>query len=625
TTEAVFVLDVPNGEYDVIVTLGETIVAHDQMGVFLEGVQVDSVTTAAGEFANNSYRTSVSDGQLTLRLQDLGGSDSWVMINALDVVFAGPDQTGPFVNNTSASGTLAGPIDRLQVNFNELIQEASFTIDDVIALEGPSGPITPTGVNPLPTGDYEITFASQNESGPYRLVIGPDVLDIAGNPMDQDGDGIAGEIPDDQFETNFTLEAGLAVVAAYDFGSSTSPLASGFTRVTGGDAYNASTGFGWQDDAVFTINWGGEPLTQDLNYTRDATFVVDIPNGEYDIELTMGEAIISHEQMGVFIEGVQVDSVSTAGFEFVTNTYRTSISDGQLSLRLQDLGGSNVYAVINGLRLLYAGPDTTGPMVDSTDASGTVEGPIDRVRVAFNEPIQADSFTLADISRLSGPDGDITPIAVNEVAVGEFEIVFPTTNEPGEYRLTLGPDVLDIAGNSMDQDQDGTFGEADEDQFDTTFVLQAGLPTIARFDFGTNTSPVETDYTRVSSSDQYDSEVGFGWTDGSVYSISWGGATLTRDLNYTADATFAMDLPNGQYDLVMTMGEAIISHDQMGIFVEGVQVDTVSTAGFQFVTNAYRANVHDGQLSLRIADQGGSNAWAVINALEILYVGSNDN
>ncbi len=622
TADAVFSMDVPNGEYDVMVTLGESIVAHDQMGVYLEGVQVDSVTTAAGQFVTRTYRTSVSDGQLTLGLRDLGGSDSWVMINGLDVVFAGPDRTGPVVNLTDASGTRTGPIDRLTVSFNELIQASSFTLEDVVSLQGPSGDIVPSAVNALPSGAYEMVFESQNESGLYRLVIGPEIVDIAGNPMDQDGDGIAGEIPDDRFASEFTLEAGLATVAAFDFGNATSPLAGGYTRVTGANAYSVGTGYGWQGGPVYTISWGGEPLTQDLNYTRDARFLVDLPNGEYDVVVTMGEAIIPHDQMGVFVEGVQVDSVSTAAYEFTSNTYRTSISDGQLTLGLKDLCGSNLYAVINGLKILYVGPDTTGPRVDATDATGDRVGPIDRVRVAFNEPILSGTFTAADIVRFEGPEGAVVVSAVNQIAAGEFEIVFDTRNDAGLYELALGPDILDIAGNPMDQDGDGVAGEAVEDRFASSFTLQPGLPTIARFDFGTTSSPVGEGYTSVTSSDRYSVEKGYGWRDGSVYSISWGGQPLTRDLNYTADATFALDVPNGQYDLVVTMGEAIISHDQMGVFVEGVQQDTVSTAGFQFVTNTYRAAVVDGQISLRLKDFGGSNAWAVINALEVLYVGN---
>jgi hypothetical protein len=70
-------------------------VAHDQMAVFLEGVQVDTVTTARGQFSVKTYAVSVGDGQLTLQLKDLGGTDIYVMINALDLaVAAGPGAAG---------------------------------------------------------------------------------------------------------------------------------------------------------------------------------------------------------------------------------------------------------------------------------------------------------------------------------------------------------------------------------------------------------------------------------------------------------------------------------------------------------------------------------------------------
>ena len=48
--------------------------------------------------------------------------------------------------------------------------------------------------------------------------------------------------------------------------------------------------------------------------------------------------------------------------------------------------------------------------------------------------------------------------------------------------------------------------------------------------------------------------MGYGWQAGSVYSLSWGGDPLTRDLNYTVDATYAYDLPSGQYELTLTLG-----------------------------------------------------------------------
>ena len=39
-------MDVTNGTYNVTVQVGDTQYAHDQMGISLEGAQVDSVTTS---------------------------------------------------------------------------------------------------------------------------------------------------------------------------------------------------------------------------------------------------------------------------------------------------------------------------------------------------------------------------------------------------------------------------------------------------------------------------------------------------------------------------------------------------------------------------------------------------
>ena len=92
---------------------------------------------------------------------------------------------------------------------------------------------------------------------------------------------------------------------------------------------------------------------------------------------------------------------------------------------------------------------------------------------------------------------------------------------------------------------------------------------VGRYDFGTNLSPVAADYVRVTGTDAYDDQTGYGWQSGPVYSLNRGGDALTRDINYTMDGTFAVDLDNGEYDVTLTMGELLIAHDQMGVFLPG--------------------------------------------------------
>ena len=58
---------------------------HDNMGIFLEGTQVDTVSTAASQVVSKSYTVSVMDGQLDLLLKDLGGVDPNVCIESLSI------------------------------------------------------------------------------------------------------------------------------------------------------------------------------------------------------------------------------------------------------------------------------------------------------------------------------------------------------------------------------------------------------------------------------------------------------------------------------------------------------------------------------------------------------------
>ena len=51
----------------------------------LEGGQVDTISTLAGQATTRAYSVSVTDGQLTVGLRDLGGTDVNAVINALEV------------------------------------------------------------------------------------------------------------------------------------------------------------------------------------------------------------------------------------------------------------------------------------------------------------------------------------------------------------------------------------------------------------------------------------------------------------------------------------------------------------------------------------------------------------
>src|SRR5262249_31142154 len=155
-------------------------------GVFLEGAQVDSVTTAGGQWATRAYIVTVADGQLNLRLLDLGGSDANAVLNSLELAPGTP----PFrVSSSTPSGQAAGPVDRFTLTFSAAVRAASFTLADVVSLAGPGGAITASAVNMVSPAVYEVTFPSQTAPGTYTLVVGPDILNASGQPMDQNQNG----------------------------------------------------------------------------------------------------------------------------------------------------------------------------------------------------------------------------------------------------------------------------------------------------------------------------------------------------------------------------------------------------------------------------------------------------
>jgi hypothetical protein len=247
---------------------------------------------------------------------------------------------------------------------------------------------------------------------------------------------------------------------------------------------------------------------------------------------------------------------------------------------------------------------------------------VDRIQLRFSEDIDASTFTLADVVLVEGPLGAITPVAVESVSSREFAIVFAPQSTPGLYRLVVGPHIADAVGNAMDQDEDGVGGENPGDRFESTFTISAGPEVMARFDFGTTSSPVAEGYTRHPANHRYSVEDGYGWQVGQVFGISRVGSNaLLRDFNYTEDATFALDLANGQYDVTVTLGDLAEAHDLMGVFLEGEQVDTVTTLAGQNAVGTYRITIRDGQLNLRLFDLGGSDEWVMINGLEVVTPG----
>ena len=109
------------------------------------------------------------------------------------------DQTGPAITDMSPSGSVVQPFNQVEVTFDQPIDEATFTSQDIALTDVTGAPIAVSGPVRVATTTYRLTFAGQDKPGTTTLVVGPDVTDAVGNAMDQDGDGANGEATEDRF------------------------------------------------------------------------------------------------------------------------------------------------------------------------------------------------------------------------------------------------------------------------------------------------------------------------------------------------------------------------------------------------------------------------------------------
>ena len=144
------------------------------------------------------------------------------------------DPNGARVLSQEPATSVSGSVDSVRVTFNEPVDPTTFTTADITAFTGPGGPLTPLSVTPLFGTDntqFEIRFARQTAAGTYSLVIGPDVLDTAGNLMDQDNDGVNGEAGADGYSLNFTLSN---AAVEFSFAQAVTGMVSGYATAVDG-------------------------------------------------------------------------------------------------------------------------------------------------------------------------------------------------------------------------------------------------------------------------------------------------------------------------------------------------------------------------------------------------------
>jgi hypothetical protein len=368
------------------------------------------------------------------RLKSLGHKG-----NNADVRFASvaAEVAGPSVLATTPSHDTYGDVNHMRIAFDEAIDVSTFTLDKIVSFTGPDGPIAVTGITLVPNtmNQFDITFASQHSLGDYTMVLGPDIRDIDGHPMDQNDNGTPGEA-DDQYRAKFTIQ-GPKIIASTPGDKVFGPVSS--IRVT----FNEPV-----DLATFTVQ-------------SIASF--SGPNGSIGIASVTPTAGSDNTQFDI-------------GFapQFITGGYTMVIGPD-----IRDLAGHQMDQDGNFVEGEFPGDafaaqfDIRGPAILSTTPNTTV-GPVFSLRVTFDEPMDASTFTVDDVASFTGPNGPTSVVGVAPVAgskLTQFDISFAPQTTTGRYAMVIGPNIRDVLGNPMDQNDNLITGETPDDQYTAKFSV----------------------------------------------------------------------------------------------------------------------------------------------------------
>ena len=638
-----FQVDVPDGGYEVTVDIGSSVHRFDRVGVFIEGIQVDTITTSPGSFVSRTYGVSVTDN-LQVSLERQGGTI--VGIGGLSV-------------------TTATPVPRVTTSFSALSYSAgapAAVIDsDVTVSDSDSSHLTGATVSissGLVATEDVLAFTDQNGiTGSFNSSVG--VLTLTGTASVADYQAalrsvtyrnsdptptlqdrvVTFEVSDGVYSGSGSRE--IQVVdpvtlssVSFDFVKIADRTAAGHVTVLKDTVYSAGNGFGWTNTQAIETFDTGAPNTLERDYhffrTGAKTFRVNVPNGVYEVSPVIGSTVHRYLQT-LIINGTEVDVVSTLPGEFYRQTHQVLVSNGQIDVTIERRAGTHV-----SLNALSIAPFTGAPQV-ATSSGALTYSPNDPA-TAIDDGVTVDDF---DSVNLTGATVSITAGFVNSEDVLGF---IDQSGIVGTYDSNAG--VLTLSGTAPVADYQAalrsvtyhntnpapTFGDrtvtmavTDGSQTGSATrevqVIDPASLSEVTFDFVKKVSGAAADTVPVLRNATYDPSTGFGWlTTSPLESFDTGAGTasdLNRDYHFirTGAKTFRANVANGQYDVTISIGSTVHRFDREALLLNGVEVDVITTSPGEFFTRTYAVTVNQGKLELTIERRGGT--FVALNALTI--------
>lgn len=127
---------------------------------------------------------------------------------------------------------------------------------------------------------------------------------------------------------------------SYQFDFGIGEAAPGYTKITAATVYTAEQGYGFQELKRVAARDRKEPaaLRRDFCIPMDTAFLVDLPNGRYNVTLLLGDAIT--ETVTTVKSGsgrLMLHKLRTGAGQFEKQSFSVQIDDGQLKLSFSGL------------------------------------------------------------------------------------------------------------------------------------------------------------------------------------------------------------------------------------------------------------------------------------------------
>ncbi|MCL4207254.1 MAG: autotransporter-associated beta strand repeat-containing protein [Pirellulaceae bacterium] len=607
--------------YDVRVYTGDQSFTRDQLQITVEGAAGPVVVplTAANKFAKVTIpggQDTNNDGRLNITFTDLGGDPYWV-VNGLDVALTGslPELPPTSVVSVAVNNDIAPESAAETVTFTvglDVAQPYPITVAYTIG-----GTATPSTDFINAGGDYSslnsgtITFSPGQTSKTIRFQVVDEALieddetvivtlsSPAGATLGAPS-SVAHTIENDDFPPP------LPTSRSFDFGSSSSPLDPAFTQVGDANAYNSTLRYGWQTAASAFNRSGPTALLQDGHWGTNNTFLVDIPNGDYVVNVTLGDASFARNNISVWGEGIlQHSGLGTAAGQFLHRSFVVTVADNQLNVQIASTGG-DPYFTINALEIFPAQEAPESPQFNHD--LQTTDG------VTFTGTSNAPDGSFVTVSTSLG---SITSADANTSYVGTQVVV-----NSGSFTFTVaGPGGGGLATISSEEVTGKGKG---------TVAHSYAMPTVRRFDFNGSandteltTSPV---FTGVRGTSLYDANNGYGWTQ-TVSEFQRASAAKTsvalyRDGHWGSSMrTFQVAADDSKtYSVRVYVGDASFARDKIQASSDGlnwVTMNPVTIGANVFATiSLTNASPSAGKLNISIRDNGGDPYWTV-NGIDV--------